>query len=55
MLLDVLDHTLQHNHAIRTLGAIIKFFQKLCGYQMLLIGIWLDSRLNGLSIEAKNT
>ena len=30
-------------------------FQTRCGYQMLLNSIWLDSRLNDLSIESKNT
>ena len=55
MLFDVVDHTHQYNHAIRTLSATIKIFQKLCGYQMLLTDIWLDSRLKGHSIESKNT
>ena len=30
-------------------------FQTRCGHQMPLNGIWLDSRLNELSIESKNT
>ena len=30
-------------------------FQTRCGHQMLLNSIWLDSRLNDLSIESKNT
>ena len=30
-------------------------FQTRCGHQMPLIGIWLDFRLNELSIESKNT
>ena len=30
-------------------------FQARCGHQMPLNGIWLDSRLNDLSIESKNT
>ena len=30
-------------------------FQTRCGYQMPLNSIWLDSKLNELSIESKNT
>ena len=30
-------------------------FQTRCGHQIPLNGIWLDSRLNELSIESKNT
>ena len=30
-------------------------FQKRCGHQMPLNGIWLDFRLNEISIESKNT
>ena len=30
-------------------------FQTICGHQMPLNGIWLDSRLNYLSLESKNT
>ena len=30
-------------------------FQTRCGHQILLNSIWLDSRLNDLSIESKNT
>ena len=30
-------------------------FQTRCGHQMPLNGIWIDSRLNDLSIESKNT
>ena len=42
------------NQAISTLGTTIKF-QTRCGHQMPLNNIWLDSRLNELSIESKNT
>ena len=40
-------------HAICTLGTTIKF--SIFGYQMPLNIIWLDSRLNGISTESKNT
>ena len=49
-------HVFQLTLTKRLLHLVQQFnFQTRCGHQMPLNSIWLDSRLNDLSIESKNT
>ena len=49
-------HVFQLTLTTRLVHLVQQFnFQTLCGHQMPLNIIWLDSRLNELSIESKNT
>ena len=49
-------HVFQLTLTKRLVQLVKKFnFQIICGHQMPLNSIWLDSRLNELSIESKNT
>ena len=50
------DHVFQLTLTKRLVHLVQQFnFKTICGHQMPLNGIWLDSRLNELSIESKNT
>ena len=49
-------HVFQLTLTKRLVHLVQKFnFQTRCGHQMPLNSIWLDSRLNDISIESKNT
>ena len=49
-------HLFQFTLSKRLVHLVQQFnFQTRCGYQIPLNSIWLDSRLNELSIESKNT